>query len=77
MTTFALALIFSAALMIYCGVKGKSLSAALTGHSVDGGTGSLLGGGSSSSASSGTAAGTVSSPRPAAGSYLQTNQAPR
>ena len=39
--TIALAVIFVALLMIYCGVKGKSLKNALTGKSVLGGTGSV------------------------------------
>lgn len=41
--TFALAIVFLALLMIYCGVKGKSLQHALTGRAVAGGSGSLLG----------------------------------
>lgn len=41
--TFGLAIVFFAWLMLYCGVKGKSLKAALVGRSVDAGSGSLLG----------------------------------
>ncbi len=73
MTTFGLALVFLALLMLYCGVKGKSLRAALLGHSVDGGSGSLLGG--SSSPSSGPAG--TGTPSAGQGSFLQTNAAPR
>jgi hypothetical protein len=38
----ALALIFFALLMLYCGVKGKSLRSALMGQSTTGGTGSVI-----------------------------------
>lgn len=41
--TLALALIFVALLMIYCGVKGRSLKNALTGKSVLGGEGQVTG----------------------------------
>jgi hypothetical protein len=41
--TFALALVFLALLMIYCGVKGRSLKNALTGKSVLTSSGSLTG----------------------------------
>lgn len=41
--TFALAIVLLATLMIYCGVKGKSLQHALAGRAVAGGSGSLLG----------------------------------
>lgn len=41
--TLALALVFVAVLMIYCGVKGKSLQHALTGKSVLGSSGSIAG----------------------------------
>ena len=40
--TFALAVTFFALLMIYCGVKGRSLQHALTGKSVLGGAGTAL-----------------------------------
>ncbi len=74
MTTFGLALVFLALLMLYCGVKGKSLRAALLGHSVDGGSGSLLGGTSSSAATGSSTAGTGQS---SAGTFLQSHAAPR
>lgn len=63
MTTLGLGIVFLALLMIYCGVKGKSLRSALLGHSVDSQSGSLLGGGVGSSTtapSSGAAAGSSS-----------------
>ena len=41
--TLALAIVFVALLMIYCGVKGKSLRSALLGRGVDAKSGSLLG----------------------------------
>lgn len=41
--TFALAIVFLAVLMIYCGVKGRSLRHALTGRSVLGGEGQVAG----------------------------------
>ena len=41
--TFALALCLFALLMLYCGLKGKSLRHALVGRAVAGGSGSLLG----------------------------------
>lgn len=41
--TFALALIFVALLMLYCGIKGRSLAHALTGRSVLGGQGQVAG----------------------------------
>jgi hypothetical protein len=40
--TVALAIIFLALLMMYCGIKGRSLKHALTGRSVLGGTGAAL-----------------------------------
>lgn len=40
--TVALAVILLATLMIYCGVKGKSLRSALLGHAVETSSGSLL-----------------------------------
>lgn len=40
--TFALAVTLFALLMIYCGIKGKSLQHALTGKSVLGGTGAVI-----------------------------------
>lgn len=43
--TLALALIFVAILMIYCGIKGKSLKDALTGKSVLGASGQIAGAG--------------------------------
>lgn len=39
--SLALAIILFAVLMIYCGVKGRSLRHALVGKSVAGGAGSL------------------------------------
>ena len=41
--TFALAVVFLALLMLYCGIKGRSLGAALVGRSQPGGSGSLIG----------------------------------
>ena len=41
--TLALAIVFLAVLMIYCGVKGRSLSHALTGKSVIGSQGQVAG----------------------------------
>lgn len=41
--TFALAIVLFAVLMIYCGVKGKSLRHALVGRAVDTRSGALLG----------------------------------
>ena len=40
--TVALAIIFLALLMMYCGIKGRSLRHALTGQSVLGGQGSVI-----------------------------------
>jgi len=40
--TFGLAIVLFAVLMIYCGVKGKSLRHALVGRAVDSSSGSLL-----------------------------------
>ncbi len=40
--TVALALILVGALMIYCGVKGKSLRHALVGKGIESSSGSLL-----------------------------------
>lgn len=40
--TFGLAIVLFAVLMIYCGVKGKSLRHALIGQAVDTPSGSLL-----------------------------------
>lgn len=42
MTTFALALILFALLLMYCGIKGKSLRRALVGRAVDTSSGKLL-----------------------------------
>jgi hypothetical protein len=39
--TLALAIVFLALLMLYCGLKGKSLKNALTGKSVLGGSGAV------------------------------------
>ena len=39
--TIALGLVFLALLMIYCGVKGKSLQHALTGKSIVGSSGQI------------------------------------
>lgn len=72
MTTLGLGLVFLAILMIYCGVKGKSLSAAVVGHAVDTTSGSLIsgsGGGStntqtSSPASSSSAGRSLTGPAP-------------
>jgi hypothetical protein len=41
--TFGLAIVFFALLMLYCGIKGKSLRNALVGKSVASTSGSLLG----------------------------------
>lgn len=41
--TVALAIVLFATLMIYCGVKGKSLKHALVGRSTQAASGSLLG----------------------------------
>jgi hypothetical protein len=41
--TFGLAIVFFALLMLYCGIKGKSLRSALVGKSVASSSGSLLG----------------------------------
>lgn len=41
--TLALAIVFLAVLMIYCGVAGKSLKSALTGRSVLGSSGQIAG----------------------------------
>lgn len=57
MTTFALALILFGLLMIYCGVKSKSLRSALVGHAVDTSTGSLFGSSSSGQRARNVAAG--------------------
>lgn len=40
--TVALAVIFFALLLIYCGVKGRSLKSALTGKSEPGGEGRIV-----------------------------------
>lgn len=40
--TIAIAIILFALLMIYCGVKGKSLRSALLGHAADSSSGSLI-----------------------------------
>jgi hypothetical protein len=42
LTTLALAVIFLGALMLYCGIKGRSLQNALTGKSVLSSSGSLI-----------------------------------
>lgn len=39
--TFALAVVFVAILMIYCGVKGRSFKSAVLGHAVAGSTGQV------------------------------------
>jgi hypothetical protein len=44
--TFALAVILFAALMLYCGIKGKSLRSAIVGKAVDAPSGSLIQGAS-------------------------------
>ena len=41
--TFALAVILLAVLMIYCGIKGRSLQHALTGRSILGSQGQVAG----------------------------------
>lgn len=41
--TVAVALILVGALLLYCGVKGRSFSAAILGKGVAGGDGNLLG----------------------------------
>lgn len=41
--TFALALVFAGLLLMYCGIKGRSLRHAIVGRSVAGGSGSLIG----------------------------------
>jgi hypothetical protein len=40
--TVALAVILFASLLLYCGIKGKSLQRALLGHAETGGKGALL-----------------------------------
>lgn len=41
--TLPLAIVLFAALMIYVGIKGKSLRSAILGHSIAGSTGSVAG----------------------------------
>jgi hypothetical protein len=41
--TFAIALILFAVLMIYCGIKGRSLKGAILGHAVAGSEGQVAG----------------------------------
>lgn len=41
--TFALAVILFGMLLLYCGIKGKSLRHAIVGKSVDTSSGSLIG----------------------------------
>ena len=42
--TFALAVVFVALLLIYCGVKGRSFKHAILGRAVTGGSGQVTGG---------------------------------
>jgi hypothetical protein len=41
--TFALAIVFVALLLIYCGVKGRSFKDAVLGHALPGSTGQVTG----------------------------------
>jgi hypothetical protein len=68
--TFPLAAILFGVMLIYCGVKGRSVASALLGHSVAASSGGLL----SSSTPTGTAssaagASTVGSPGQTVGGY--------